>query len=165
MRRRNILVAALFALALAPAAARAQDEANQVSGSQLRPELYVRQIKGTPGSETRLRVQIANRGNVASLPCTLTVDIFQSNAFNPKAMRESLDLPVPAIEPGRTAWVVTEQIETNFVRADARNNVTPVLPFRLTVDAKDDNPEFDERNNVVRYPVSRKAARKLIAYP
>lgn len=156
MRTITIFAAVLITLALVPLSARAQDEGNQVSGSQLRPDLYVRQIRGTAGSETEIRIQIANKGNVASLPCTLTIDIFESNAFNPKAMRESLDLPVPSIEAGKSVWVVTEQIETNFVKADAQLRVTPLLPFKLTVDPKDDNPEFDEKNNVVRYRVAAK---------
>ena len=160
MKNRTIVAGILFVLALLPLSARAQDTDGQVSGSQLRPDLYVRQIKGTPGSETLLRIQIANKGNMASLPCSVMIDIFESNAFNNKKLREYLELPVPAIDPGRTAWIVTEQIETSFVKSDAQSHVTPLLPFKLTVDSKDDNPEFNEKNNVVRYLVPPKTSGK-----
>lgn len=151
MKNRTMFAALLFMMALLPLSARAQDTENQVSGSQLRPDLYIRQIKGTPRSETLLRVQIANKGNVESLPCMLEIDIFESNAFNPNAIHELVELPVPSIAPGRTAWIVTEQIETNFVKSDAQGRVTPLLPFKLTVDPENDNPEFNEKNNVMRY--------------
>lgn len=160
MKNRTMLAGVLFLLALLPISASAQDEGGQVSGSQLRPDLYIRQLKGTPRSGTLLGIQIANKGNVESLPCTLTIDIYESNAFDKNAMREYLDMKVPAIEPGRTAWVVTEQIETDFVKSDARNHVTPLLPFILTVDSKNDNPEFDKKNNVVHYRAALKNSRK-----
>ncbi len=149
MNIRKLFVAALFVLALIPWSARAQD---LPSGTNIRPDLYVRRIAGTPGSLNKLRVQVANKGNTDSLPCTLTITIYQSNAFDENALVEYMDVKVPAIGPGKGQWVLVE-VEKEFEKSDAKNRVTPLLPFELKIDSKDDNPESNEKNNVARYRV------------
>lgn len=161
MKNVTLFLHLLLTLAAVSLSAGAQVATNHNFGSRLRPDLYIRQIKGMPGSETLLKVQIANKGSAASLPCTLTIGIYRSNAFNENAMREYVDMDVPGIEPEGATWVATERVGTDFIKSDRRGRVRPLLPFILTIDWKNVNAGSNENNNVVRYRVRGRALRKL----
>ena len=66
-------------------------------------DLLIKRIAGTPSSKSSLRVEVANMGGYeTSPPCTLTIDIFKTNAFKEDELVESKDFDVPALKKGET---------------------------------------------------------------
>ena len=127
------------------------DEAQLPSGTNLRPDLAIIRVAGAPGNKKAIRVRVANLGNAASLPCTLTLEIFESNDFNNRV--EIMDKGVPALEPRHGEWILIE-VETEFELSNAKNRITALRPFRLTVDSKNENPESNEKNNRMQFHVA-----------
>ena len=127
------------------------DEAQLPSGTNIRPDLTIIRVAGTPGNKKAIRVRVANLGNAASLPCTLTLEIFESNDFNNRV--EIMDKAVPALAPRHAEWILIE-VETEFELSNAKNRITPLRPFRLTVDSKNENPESNENNNRMQFHVA-----------
>jgi hypothetical protein len=117
------------------------------------PDLVIRSIAGTPSRKSALRVAVANiGGSQPSAPCTLTIQIFKTNSFKEEDLVESKDFPVPALKQGETKWVLIE-VEKEFEQSDNKNHVTPLMPFRLTVDSKNVVEESQKANNKASYPV------------
>lgn len=63
-----------------------------------------------------------------------------------------MDKAVPALEPRHAEWVLVE-VNTEFELYKTKNKITPLRPFRLTVDSKNDNPESNENNNRMQFHV------------
>jgi hypothetical protein len=117
------------------------------------PDLIIKSIAGTPSSKRALRVQVANVGSYqAAPPCTLTIQIFKTNSFDEKDLVESKDFPVPALKKGETKWLLIE-VDKEFEQSDNKNEVTPLMAFRLTVDSKNVVEEPQKANNKASYPV------------
>jgi hypothetical protein len=103
------------------------------------PDLKVRQYLFTLTNDKGLRVQVANYGKAASKPCRLELTV---RKINGAAVGRTMYGTIPAIEPGKGAWVL--------LRADGilpKNVSLKDTTFKLIADATKLVAESDEDNN------------------
>jgi subtilase family serine protease len=103
------------------------------------PDLQIKQYEFVYTNDKRLRVQVGNYGKAASRPCRLELAIRKVNGT---AVTRTADETIPALEPGKEAWVTLSA--TGILPAAISLQDTT---FRLTADETNVVAESNEDNN------------------
>jgi hypothetical protein len=103
------------------------------------PDLKINQYEFVDTNDKWLRVQIANEGKRASKPCVLELAVRKVNG---SAVTRKATETIPAIEPGKEAWVT---VNTSGILQSAIS--LKDTTFRLRADETNIVAESNEDNN------------------